>query len=139
MMAKRAASARCHALRLEPGEDLRAGLEAFVAEHDIVAAAVLTCVGSLRPARLRLAGGNEIAEIEGPLEIVSCVATLSKHGCHVHIAVADEQGRVSGGHLSTGSRVYTTAEIVLAELPHFEFRREPDAATGYRELVIRPR
>jgi hypothetical protein len=35
--------------------------------------------------------------------------------------------------------VRTTAEILLALLPEWEFVREPDAATGYDELVARER
>lgn len=39
----------------------------------------------------------------------------------------------------SGSVGYTTAEIVLAELPGVEFSREPDSTYGYRELVPRKR
>jgi hypothetical protein len=34
--------------------------------------------------------------------------------------------------------VYTTAEIVLSELPALEFRRETDSTFGYQELVVHP-
>ena len=33
--------------------------------------------------------------------------------------------------------VFTTVELVIAEIEGVEFRREPDAKTGYRELVAR--
>lgn len=46
---------RAHALRLRPGDDLRSALLAYVAQHGIEAGAVLTCVGSLTVATLRLA------------------------------------------------------------------------------------
>jgi predicted DNA-binding protein with PD1-like motif len=32
--------------------------------------------------------------------------------------------------------VYTTAEIVLAQLPNFEFSRSLDPTYGYFELVV---
>jgi hypothetical protein len=35
--------------------------------------------------------------------------------------------------------VRTTAEILLALLDDVRFAREPDGATGYAELAIRPR
>jgi predicted DNA-binding protein with PD1-like motif len=35
--------------------------------------------------------------------------------------------------------VRTTAEVLLALLPEWAFSREPDAATGYDELVVRAR
>ena len=51
--------------------------------------------------------------------------------CVGSLAVADSTGRTIGGHLLDGCRVYTTAEIVLGELPQLEFRREADATFGY--------
>jgi len=39
--------------------------------------------------------------------------------------------------LSAGQDLRTTAEVLLALLPEWEFAREPDAATGYDELVVR--
>jgi predicted DNA-binding protein with PD1-like motif len=59
-------------------------------------------------------------------------------GAHLHLAVADSKGVVSGGHLCAGSLVRTTAEVPLAELPAWRLRRSLDPATGYRELQIGP-
>jgi len=39
---------------------------------------------------------------------------------------------VIGGHIVDGCIVRTTAEIVIVELSDLEFRREPDAQTGYK-------
>ena len=52
--------------------------------------------------------------------------------------MSDSTGRTLGGHLLDGCRVYTTAEIVLAELPALVFSRETDATFGYKELVVQP-
>ena len=41
-----------------------------------------------------------------------------------------------GGHAAYGCIVRTTAEVLLAPLPHWHFSREPDAATGWAELVV---
>ncbi len=130
--------AKTYALRLRPGDDLRQGLLAFVQAQHIRAGAVLTCVGSLTVATLRLANQEGPSEYRGHFEIVSLVGTLSTNGSHLHLAVADSTGRTLGGHLLDGCRVYTTAEIVLAELPDLEFRRETDPAFGYQELTIYP-
>lgn len=62
----------------------------------------------------------------------------SVNGLHLYLAVFDSTGRTIGGHLLDGCRVYTTAEIVLGELPQLAFRREPDATFGYQALVVRP-
>ncbi len=42
-----------------------------------------------------------------------------------------------GGHVTYGCTVRTTAEVLLALLPDGRFAREPDAATGFDELVVR--
>ena len=126
------------ALRLRPGDDLRQQLLAFTQAHHIAAGTLITCVGSLTVATLRLANQAGPTVYRGHFEIVSLVGTLSVNGSHLHLAVADSTGRTIGGHLLDGCRVYTTAEIVLGELPQLEFRRETDATLGYQELVVRP-
>jgi hypothetical protein len=130
---------RTRALRLLPGEDLRRALEEATQRLPLGAGCILTCVGSLSRARLRLAGGDEVLELGGPLEIVSLVGTLSADGPHLHVALADGAGRVHGGHLLTGCPIHTTAEVVFGELEGAVFARERDPTTGWRELVVRPR
>ena len=124
------------ALRLRPGEDLRRALDTLARERVIDAACVVTCVGSLRRAVLRLADGMRVTELEGPFEIVSLVGTLSQHGSHYHLALSDGEGRTVGGHLKVGCIVYTTAEIVIQILPGVRFLREHDEETGFEELVV---
>lgn len=124
-------------LRLPPGEDLKRELQRFVHTQNIRAGCIVTCVGSLQQAALRFAGREETTVRDGPFEIVSLTGTLGTGGLHLHIALADENGGVTGGHVMDGCLVYTTAEIVIAELPDVEFLREHDPATGYSELVVR--
>ncbi|WNZ21608.1 DNA-binding protein [Leptolyngbya sp. NK1-12] len=124
------------ALRLKPQQDLRAELDQFVCQQGWEAACVVTCVGSLTEARLRLAGQSEATVYTGKFEIVSLTGVMSKYGSHYHIALADRSGQVWGGHLLTGCLIYTTAEIVIGVLPHLCFQREYDAATGFKELRI---
>lgn len=127
---------KLHALRLAPGEDLYERLHALARELPLRAGAVVTCVGSLTGASLRFAGGGQPRVLPGPFEIVSLVGTLAPSGVHLHITVADGEGRCLGGHLKPGSPVHTTAEIVVAELEDVAFCREMDPATGYAELRI---
>ena len=47
------------------------------------------------------------------------------------------KGEVFGAHVAPGCFVRTTAEVLLALLPEWAFAREPDALTGYGELVVR--
>lgn len=130
-------SLRAFALRLAPGDDLRAHLEAVTAARGIRAACVVSAVGSLDKAFIRLADEPKASGFDGPFEIVSLSGTLSPDGPHLHISVADSNGIVIGGHLGAGSIVRTTAELVIGVLDGVSFSREQDARTGYKELVIR--
>lgn len=108
-------------------------------DNDLRAGVVLTCVGSLTRAVIRLADQPEATTFDGKREIVSLVGTLGPEGDHLHIAVSDSTGRTIGGHLMEGSLVYTTAEIAIGELTVLAFSREVDPKTSYRELAIRKR
>jgi len=134
---------RAHAFRLTPGADLRAELERLTRELSLGAGCIVSCVGSLSQARLRMPGAAGEAEafrtFEGPMEIVSLTGTLGPDGPHVHISLARADGACIGGHLVAGCIVHTTAELVIGELQGVEFRRLPDAATGYSELTVSPR
>ncbi|AHJ99130.1 Putative DNA-binding protein [Hymenobacter swuensis DY53] len=131
-------SLRTYALRLRPGQDLRQKLLAFVTRHQLRAACVLTGVGSLTTTTLRLANQEGPTVYHGHFEIVSLVGTLSVEGSHLHLSVADSTGRTIGGHLLDGNLIYTTAELVIGELPELDFRRETDTTFGYKELAVYP-
>lgn len=63
--------------------------------------------------------------------------TVSIHGAHIHLSISDDEGKTIGGHLMSGCLVYTTAEIVIGELPNKVFLREPCSESGYHELVVK--
>ncbi len=127
------------ALRLGPGEDLRAALQKFTTEKKLDAACIVTCVGSLQKTVLRLANQDHHTTFEGKREIVSLVGTLSVTGSHLHLSVSDSTGVTLGGHLVEGCQVYTTAEIIIGVLPAYRFTREPDPKSGYNELKVYPK
>lgn len=124
-------------LRLNPGDDLRAALVAAVQAQGWQAAFVLAGIGSLSDARLRLAAADGATVVSGPSEILTLSGSLGADHAHLHMSVSDAQGRVWGGHLLPGCTVRTTAEVLIACLADWRFTREPDAATGYAELVVR--
>jgi len=125
------------AIRLTPGEDIKASLDNYVKEHNIKAACIITCVGSLEQAVIRYANKPVAETITGKFEIVSLTGTLAESGSHLHIAISDGTGKTLGGHLKEGSFVYTTAEIVLGILPDIEFDRQEDNTYGYKELLVK--
>ncbi len=123
-------------LRLQPGADLRAGIEAAVRERRLGAAFVVCGIGSLSRTAIRFAGAAQTEIHDGDVEIVSLAGTVSRDGAHLHAVLADASGRVFGGHVALGCRVRTTAEILVIELPGWTFSRQRDDTTGYPELVI---
>ena len=128
---------RLWVVRLHPGDDLIDSVMDFARQHSINAGGIVTCVGSLDRARLRYANQSnyENLDVKGQhFEIVSLVGTFSTADCHLHLAIANEQGAVFGGHAGAGNRVYTTAEIILIEGLDWTFRRERDPVTTYQEL-----
>lgn len=73
---------RILALRLKPGQDLRQQIEAFTKEKHVRAGFIITTVGSLRQAAIRLADQSSATQFDGKFEIVSLVGTLGQDGVH---------------------------------------------------------
>ena len=125
-----------YTFRLAPGQDLFDSVQAFAMEKHVQAGCILSGVGSLSHATLRLADRDSNSEYEGPFEIVSITGTVSVHGSHLHISISDGDGRTIGGHFESGCKIYTTAEIVLAMFNDVVYKREFAADSGYDELAV---
>lgn len=128
---------KIHAFRLTKGMDLKKSIENYVVENKIKSGVILSAVGCLYQVCLRTADGKTVKTINEDYEIVSATGTLSIDGCHIHISLSDINLKTIGGHLKDNCLVNVTAEIVLAEFDEYEFSREFDEATGYKELVIK--
>ncbi|XP_022050473.1 bifunctional protein GlmU-like isoform X1 [Acanthochromis polyacanthus] len=136
-------SLQVHAVRFSPGQELLGCLQAFVEERRLRAPFIITCVGSVTKATLRLASAtatnaNEVIHLTGRFEIVSFVGTLNPEA-HLHISLADSEGKTIGGHVLGDLEIFTTAEVVVGEAVDLQFTRELDQQTGYPELVVRER
>jgi len=122
---------------------LRAALEVAVLAESCRAAFVLSGISSLSTAGIRLAGADQPTRLTGEMEILTLSGTVAadsrKTSSHMHMAISNAAGQVLGGHVAPGCIVRTTAEVLLALLPDWQFSREPDTQTGYEELVIRVR
>ena len=125
-----------YTFRLKSGQDLFESIQAVLHEKQIGAGCVLSCVGSLTHATLRLANRELYSQYEGPFEIVSITGTVSIHGSHLHISISDGDGKTIGGHLDSGCKIYTTAEIVIAIFNDVSYQREFAEDSGYDELVV---
>lgn len=128
-----------YAFRLKPGEDLKEGIEKIVQEKAIRAGWIASCAGSLTDYTIRFANQPEGASGSGHFEILSLSGTVSVNGSHLHISISDSTGKTTGGHLMTGCKVYTTAEIVMGVIDNYEFTREKDGTTPWEELQVKER
>jgi len=128
---------KVYAFRLKPGEDLRNGIDVLVKEKNILAGWINTCVGSLTDYNIRFANQQEGSRASGHFEIVSLTGTVSVNGSHLHISISDNTGKTIGGHLMEGCKIYTTAEIVIGISSAYEFKREKDDTSSWKELQVK--
>ncbi len=127
-------------VRLKEGQFFREEIERIVKEKDIRAGVILSAVGGIKNAALRVpkldSGEHIVKQIDGPFELVSCMGTLSPDGCHIHISVSDRDGRCFGGHLKEGCAVFCTIELVIGVIEGVTYRRRMDVETGFEELNV---
>ena len=125
-----------YTFRLSAGQDLFDAIDAFVLQNQIEAGCILSGVGSLTHAVLRLANREVYNEYQGYFEIVSITGTVSIHGSHLHVSISNGDGVTIGGHLVSGCKIYTTAEIVIAAFSDVVYKREFAEDSGYDELTV---
>jgi predicted DNA-binding protein with PD1-like motif len=123
-------------LKLNPEQDLKRELQSFCEKNQIQAGCIVSGIGSLKKAKLRLANSSKFFESDSFFEIVSLSGSLSVNGCHIHISISDKDGQLRGGHLVEDNTIYTTAEIVVLKLDGQTYEREFDSITGFKELKI---
>lgn len=128
--------------RLKEGEDLKKSICDFVAKKNLKSACIVSAVGSLSHANIRMAGAShdsqDMRSYSGSFEIVSLIGTISSDGkAHLHISISDSDGNVIGGHLKDGCIVHTTVELALISDDKLIFTRVIDINTGFDELVIK--
>lgn len=128
-------------LVLKPGEDLRTTIEAAVEREHITAGTVISCVGALSQARLRMANSGrqsqDVHDYQGGFEIVSLIGNIGPGRTHLHMSIADQHGKVIGGHIKTGGNIVDiTAELVILADDSQRFIQRHDHAVGWDNLVI---
>ena len=126
-----------HTCRLLPNTDLKNQILNLCAEKNISAGVILSSVGSLKIANLRLSDQKTGTAFQGPFEILALNGTLAKNGVHLHICISDSTGKTIGGHLLDGCLIHTTCELVIGEIRSTTFIRELDPQTNYMELKIK--
>ena len=109
-------------LRLDPGEELHASIQAVCATEGIGSAVVTSGIGRVRDVDIGYLGDDGIYDrivLEAPTELLSMqgnVAILEGDPfTHIHIVLSDDEHDVHGGHLFAAT-VHVTAEIHLRAL-----------------------
>jgi predicted DNA-binding protein with PD1-like motif len=123
-------------LCLKQGDDLLKAVSAYCLKNNVKAGLVMA-IGALQKAAFSYYEQKEKKFcrrcIDQPVEIVSCLGNVSlKNGkpfLHAHLAVADSQGKVFGGHLEEGCIVFA-ADCAIFETKGDIIAREFDENTG---------
>ena len=97
---------------------------------DVSSACSISTAWSLRLASAGKSEGNETVSLDERFEIVSLAGTVSRHGAHLHMSLADYQGNVVGGHVMEGCEVFTTGDRPRRVRPATS---SPDSATTRRD------
>jgi hypothetical protein len=130
------ATGRTIVARLAHGADLLEEIVGLAERHGIEAGA-LQGLGALQ--RTRLAYYDQTAQSYGefdldrPLELTCLAGNLSRRdgapAAHVHLTLADHDGRAFGGHAAPGCVVFA-CELVVTELLGPALDRAHDDVTG---------
>ncbi len=140
-------------MRLAPGADLLKSLQEIAQQEKLAAGVILSGAGSLSRATLRNVRSfpeefpitdrnRNYTPKQETLELVSLTGNISlKNGeplihCHVTVSSGTEDGKAYGGHLVEGCIVFSTCEVVLAELTGIEMTRHTDPETRAFELYL---
>lgn len=110
-----------HILRVDPGEDILASVEQFIAEVHLKQAVVLGGYGTMAAYHLhwvthnRIPTDNLFRKGEGGIEILAMNGLVVDGQPHIHIALSNPDGAF-GGHLEPGCIAYVVCEIFFAEV-----------------------
>ncbi|MBD3191720.1 MAG: DUF296 domain-containing protein [Candidatus Heimdallarchaeota archaeon] len=125
---------KIHLIKLEKGEDLLKSILKYVKERSI-GSGFLTGIGALATAKIGyfdIEKKRYLENITHNVELIACMGNIAINKdnhepiAHVHITVADREGRTLGGHLNEGSIVSVTAEIYLVETRPFVYRKKEE-------------
>jgi hypothetical protein len=109
-------------IRVDPGDDLLAELQAAVDHHAVRDGIFISGAGSLTRTSYHVVSStdlppeNAFVEREGAVDIVAITGAVLGGRVHAHVTVTDTE-IAFGGHLEPGCTVLTFAMVALAETP----------------------
>ena len=145
---------RILALHMDPGTDVLKGLQRALADQGLRSAVIISGAGSLKQAVLRnvrsipnqfpITDANRVyVAKDEPMELLSLTGNVAVrqdgvvvvHG-HLVISSGLQDGLAYGGHLVEGSIVFSTMEILVAEVAGLALTRRVDEITRAAELTF---
>jgi predicted DNA-binding protein with PD1-like motif len=120
---------KIHILRVDPGEDILAAVERFIATTNLKQAVVMGGYGTMAAYHLhwvthnRIPTDNVFRRGEGGIEILAMSGLVVEGQPHIHIALATPEGGF-GGHLEPGCIAYVVCEIFFAEVQGVDLTRQ---------------
>jgi len=128
-------------VRLYQGEDFIVSLKEAFGQTGKSLGIVLSAAGMMRDIKLGyFIGRGEYKEniYDRPRETVAVTGNLINNGeeifAHLHVALADDDGKVAGGHLQEAA-VHGTGEVFIY-LSDMEVTRELEEQTGLKGLKL---
>jgi predicted DNA-binding protein with PD1-like motif len=139
-------------IRMAPGDDLYGTTLKICAERGVKAGVILSVAASLRRATLRNvwqfpnpwpinSDCRIFTPIEGPLELLQMSGNITQTEdgkpylhAHVTISMGRPEATCFGGHLVEGCTIFSTCEMVLAEIEDLAFMRLLDKQTKVGEV-----
>ena len=127
------------AVRLRPGADVLLGLTEACRRYNINNGVILSAIGSLDgvsfcnvdylPGSKAGYGYTETLRLEGPIELtgasgIICHDKENNTNLHIHITLSDKTGKAYGGHLTEGTKVLLTTDVVLCAVEGIVMGRE---------------
>jgi uncharacterized protein len=112
---------KIHILRIDPGEDVLACVEQFLAQSGLRQAVVVGGYGTLAASHLHwvrnnlLPAENLYGRTEGGIEIMGMNGLVVEGQAHIHVTLSTPVGAY-GGHLEPGCIAYVLCEIFFAEV-----------------------
>jgi hypothetical protein len=134
---------KIHILRVDPGEDILASVEKFIAAAKLQQAVVLGGYGTMAAYHLhwvmhnRIPTDNLFRKGQGGIEILAMNGLVVESQPHIHVALSNPDGAF-GGHLEPGCIAYVVCEIFFGELEGPTLTRQsiPASIEGMGEGTI---
>ncbi len=131
---------KLYTIRISPDEDFLGAVEEFVKETGIKHGVVVSGIATFKNCVMHMVTTTTYPPIEyfdrkddTALELSAVSGVIAGGDIHLHMVVSDKENAYSG-HVEHGCQVLYLCELVIAEIPDGNFKREKDEH-GINQLV----